>query len=128
MDHLECVGKTHAITAAVFDYDGASRFIGIVPRPVTLKLEQNLNPTRKPSSRLFQPAQGKIMTDRGKPSTGIANDEYLKPVLDGGRSGKRDTSLREQASHKQSFADSDLHCFAGSIVFPGIHVPPFDHF
>jgi len=39
MDHLARVGKTHSVTAAVFDDDGACRIISIVVRPIALKLQ-----------------------------------------------------------------------------------------
>jgi hypothetical protein len=54
MDHLAGVCETHTVATTVLHNNGASRFVRFMACPVTLKLEQDLNPTGKLRSGLLQ--------------------------------------------------------------------------
>src|SRR6266850_7242539 len=64
VNHLPRVCESHSITAAVRDNDGAGCFVSRVSRPVALKLQEHLYPTRQASAGLLQPAERQLVTRR----------------------------------------------------------------
>ena len=64
MNHLSRMGKAHSISTAVRDDDGACGFVGFVARPISLRLQEHLYPTREASIGLLQPTKRVVVTGR----------------------------------------------------------------
>src|SRR5262245_49818054 len=83
MNHLSCVRESHSITAGVRNNNGTRRFVGGMSRPVTLKLQEHLDPTRQPSAGLLQPAKCELVAGQRQSSTRICDYEHIEALVKG---------------------------------------------
>src|SRR5580700_6674703 len=101
MNHLSRIGKAHSISTAVCDDDGACCFVGFVARPITLKLQEHLYPTREASTGLLQPAKRVVVTGRRETSARVSNNENFETIFERREHGERNASFREEPRDDQ---------------------------
>src|SRR5215467_2470316 len=126
MNHLPRVGEAHSVAATVRDNDRAGGFVRFVAGPVTLKLQEQLNPAREASPGLLQTAKCKVVTGWRESATRIRYNEDFEAVLQGRERGKGDASLGEESRDDQTFSLGRNNRIPDCVIFPYVHTFSFD--
>src|SRR5690242_4606094 len=101
MNHLSRISEAHSISTAVRDDDGACRFVGVVARPITLKLQEHLYPTREASTSLLYPAKCIVVTGWREPAARVGNNENFEAIFECGKHRERNASFCEESRDDQ---------------------------
>src|SRR5579863_2962362 len=122
MNHVPGIGESHAIAAAVGLDDRAGCLVGFVPRPVTLKLKQDLDPAGEVRARSFHAPKCEFVAGQGEASAGVCHDKYLVSALEGGEHRKGNTRFRQEPGNDESFPFRSQNGAPSGFIFPNVHV------
>jgi hypothetical protein len=102
VDHFPCIGQSHAVSPSIFHHDSASALLRLVTGPITLKLQEHLEPTRKLGACRFHTAKRQFVPHRRQSAASIAADEDLIPLLQRRNHGKTNTRFGEEFCDNQT--------------------------